>query len=90
VENKRREVISLPNTTFSKQGVKNYSRGNEPVGFDTYVELTYDTPPNRVKAVIRETWRRCRWSWPSRRLASAPGRTRARASSTASAATSPT
>ena len=32
VENKRREVISLPNTTFSKQGVKNYSRGNEPVG----------------------------------------------------------
>jgi small-conductance mechanosensitive channel/CRP-like cAMP-binding protein len=55
VENKRREVISLPNTTFSKQGVKNYTRGNEPVGFDTYVELTYDTPPNRVKAVIRET-----------------------------------
>ena len=55
VENKRREVISLPNTTFSKQGVKNYSRGNEPVGFDTYVELTYDTPPNRVKAVVRET-----------------------------------
>lgn len=55
VENKRREIISLPNTTFSKQGVKNYSRGNEPVGFDTFVELTYDTPPNRVKAVIRET-----------------------------------
>jgi small-conductance mechanosensitive channel/CRP-like cAMP-binding protein len=55
VENKRREIISLPNTTFSKQGVKNYSRGNEPVGFDTFVELTYETPPNRVKAVIRET-----------------------------------
>jgi CRP-like cAMP-binding protein len=35
--------------------VKNYSSGTEPVGFDTYVELTYDTPPNRVKAVIRET-----------------------------------
>ncbi|MGZ3459976.1 MAG: mechanosensitive ion channel family protein, partial [Archangium sp.] len=52
VENKRREIISLPNTTFSKQGVKNYSRGNEPVGFDTFVELTYETPPNRVKAVI--------------------------------------
>lgn len=55
VENKRREVISLPNTTFSKQGVKNYSRGGEPVGFDTYLVLTYDTPPNRVKAVVRET-----------------------------------
>ncbi|MGZ6133736.1 MAG: cyclic nucleotide-binding domain-containing protein, partial [Myxococcaceae bacterium] len=55
VENKRREIISLPNTTFSKQGVKNYSRGNEPVGFDTFVELTYATPPNRVKAVIRDT-----------------------------------
>ena len=55
VENKRREVISLPNTTFSKQGVKNYSRGGEPVGFDTYLVLTYETPPNRVKAVVRET-----------------------------------
>jgi small-conductance mechanosensitive channel/CRP-like cAMP-binding protein len=55
VENKRREVISLPNTTFSKQGVKNYSRGNEPVGFDTFIGLSYDTPPNRVKAVVRET-----------------------------------
>ncbi|MGZ6072245.1 MAG: mechanosensitive ion channel family protein, partial [Myxococcaceae bacterium] len=55
VENKRREIISLPNTTFSKQGVKNYSRGSEPVGFDTFVELTYATPPNRVKAVIRDT-----------------------------------
>jgi len=55
VENKRREVISLPNTTFSKQGVKNYSRGGEPVGFDTFIGLSYETPPNRVKAVIRET-----------------------------------
>lgn len=55
VENKRREVISLPNTTFSKQGVKNFSRGNEPVGFDTFIEIGYETPPNRVKAVIRET-----------------------------------
>ncbi len=45
VENKRREIISLPNTTFSKQGVKNYSRGGEPVGVDTFVELSYDTPP---------------------------------------------
>jgi len=55
VENKRREVISLPNTTFSKQGVKNYSRGGEPVGFDTFITLTYDTPPNRVKGVVRDT-----------------------------------
>jgi len=55
VENKRREVISLPNTTFSKQGVKNYSRGSEPIGFDTYILLGYDTPPNRVKAVVRDT-----------------------------------
>src|SRR5215471_18291209 len=55
VENKRREIVSLPNTTFSKQGVKNYSRGTEPVGFDTFVEIGYDTPPNRVKAVIRDT-----------------------------------
>jgi small-conductance mechanosensitive channel len=55
LENKRREIVSLPNTTFSKQGVKNYSRGSEPVGFDTFVVLSYDTPPNRVKAVVRDT-----------------------------------
>lgn len=55
VENKRREIISLPNTTFSKQGVKNYSRGGEPVGFDTFILLSYETPPNRVKAVVRDT-----------------------------------
>lgn len=57
VETKRREIISLPNTTFSKQGVRNYSRGTEPVGVgvDTYIGLSYETPPNRVKAVIRQT-----------------------------------
>ena len=55
VETKRREIISLPNTTFSKQAVRNYSRGGEPVGVDTFLGLSYDTPPNRVKAVIRQT-----------------------------------
>src|SRR5262249_42689290 len=55
VENKRREIISLPNTTLSKHGVKNLSRGGEPVGVDTFVGLSYETPPNRVKAVIRQT-----------------------------------
>lgn len=55
VENKRREIISLPNTTFSKQAVRNYSRGGDPVGVDTFLGLSYETPPNRVKAVIRQT-----------------------------------
>jgi small-conductance mechanosensitive channel/CRP-like cAMP-binding protein len=55
VENKRRELLSLPNTTFSKQAVRNYSRGGDPVGVDTFLGLSYDTPPNRVKGVIRQT-----------------------------------
>jgi small-conductance mechanosensitive channel/CRP-like cAMP-binding protein len=55
LENKRREVVSMPNTIFSKQGVRNYSRSGEPVGVDTYLGLSYETPPNRAKAVIRQT-----------------------------------
>jgi small-conductance mechanosensitive channel len=54
VENKRREIISLPNTTFSKQGVRNFSRGDS-VGVDTFIGLSYETPPNRVKGIIRQT-----------------------------------
>jgi small-conductance mechanosensitive channel/CRP-like cAMP-binding protein len=54
VENKRREIISLPNTTFSKQGVRNFSRG-DAVGVDTFIGLSYETPPNRVKGIIRQT-----------------------------------
>ena len=35
VENKRREIITLPNNIFAKEAVKNFSRGSEPVGVDT-------------------------------------------------------
>jgi len=55
LENKRRETVSMPNTIFSKQGVRNYSRSGEPVGVDTFIGLSYETPPNHAKAVIRQT-----------------------------------
>lgn len=49
LETHRRESITLPNSVISKQAVKNYSRGAQPVGVDAYVTASYDVPPNRVK-----------------------------------------
>ncbi len=55
LETKRREVITLPNNQLAKQTVKNFSRGNEPVGVDLYIAVSYEAPPNRVKEVVAET-----------------------------------
>jgi small-conductance mechanosensitive channel/CRP-like cAMP-binding protein len=55
LETKRREVITLPNNQLAKQTVKNFSRGNEPVGVDILLPVSYDAPPNRVKQVVAET-----------------------------------
>jgi small-conductance mechanosensitive channel/CRP-like cAMP-binding protein len=55
LETKRREIISVPNNQLAKQTVKNFSRGNEPVGVDVYIGVSYDAPPNRVKEVVAET-----------------------------------
>jgi small-conductance mechanosensitive channel/CRP-like cAMP-binding protein len=55
LETKRREVITLPNNQLAKQTVKNFSRGNEPVGVDVVIGVSYDAPPNRVKQVVAET-----------------------------------
>jgi len=55
LETKRREIITLPNNQLAKQTVRNFSRGNEPVGVDVYVIVSYEAPPNRVKRVVAET-----------------------------------
>jgi small-conductance mechanosensitive channel/CRP-like cAMP-binding protein len=55
LETKRREIITLPNNQLAKQTVKNFSRGNEPVGVDIFIGVSYDAPPNRVKQVVAET-----------------------------------
>ena len=55
LETKRREIITLPNNQLAKQTVKNYSRGNEPVGVDVHIGVSYEAPPNRVKQVVAET-----------------------------------
>jgi len=55
LETKRREVITLPNNQLAKQTVKNFSRGNEPVGVDVFLAVSYEAPPNRVKQVVAET-----------------------------------
>jgi small-conductance mechanosensitive channel/CRP-like cAMP-binding protein len=55
LETKRREVITLPNNQLAKQTVKNFSRGNEPVGVDVIISVSYEAPPNRVKQVVAET-----------------------------------
>jgi small-conductance mechanosensitive channel len=54
LENYRHESITLPNSLISKQSVKNYSRGAEPVGVDVFITASYDTPPNKVKRVAVE------------------------------------
>jgi len=55
LETKRREIITLPNNQLAKQTVKNFSRGNEPVGVDLYIKVSYEAPPNQVKRVVAET-----------------------------------
>jgi len=55
LETKRREVITLPNNQLAKQTVKNFSRGNEPVGVDVFISVSYEAPPNRVKQVVADT-----------------------------------
>ena len=55
LETKRREIINLPNNQLAKQTVKNYSRGNEPVGVDVFITVSYEAPPNKVKQAVADT-----------------------------------
>jgi small-conductance mechanosensitive channel/CRP-like cAMP-binding protein len=54
IETSRGEIITLPNNVCSKEAVKNYSRGGQPVAVDLYVHAPYDRAPNEVKAVVLE------------------------------------
>lgn len=54
VENERGESIVFPNNILSKERVRNFSRGAQPVATALDVGVSYDSPPNRVKQVIRE------------------------------------
>jgi small-conductance mechanosensitive channel/CRP-like cAMP-binding protein len=50
----RRESITVPNSKVAKDVVQNFSFGYEPVAIDIYIKLSYETPPNQVKAAVLE------------------------------------
>lgn len=58
LETFRNEVITIPNNVLSKEAVKNFSRGHQPVGTDLFVVVGFEAPPNAVKetmlAAVRE------------------------------------
>lgn len=54
LETGRRESITVPNSLVAKEAVQNYSRAAQPIGTDIYLGLSYDAPPNTVKALALE------------------------------------
>jgi CRP-like cAMP-binding protein len=50
----RRESITLPNSLVAKEIVKNFSFGYEPIAIDIELGLSYETPPNQVKAAVHD------------------------------------
>ena len=48
----RRELVTLPNSMVAKEQLKTFSQDREPVGVDTQVRASYDTPPNVMKAAL--------------------------------------
>jgi small-conductance mechanosensitive channel/CRP-like cAMP-binding protein len=48
----RRESITLPNSMVAKEIVKNFSYGYEPIAIDINLGLSYEAPPNQVKAAV--------------------------------------
>ncbi|WPB77159.1 mechanosensitive ion channel family protein [Archangium violaceum] len=54
LETSRKEIITLPNNVCSKEAVKNYSRGGQPVGMDLSFHGPYDRAPNEVKEAVLE------------------------------------
>jgi small-conductance mechanosensitive channel len=54
IENFRKEVITLPNALVAKEAVKNFSANPGGVAVDIYVGLSYDAPPNQVKAAVQD------------------------------------
>jgi small-conductance mechanosensitive channel len=54
LETSRKEIITLPNNVCSKEAVKNYSKGGQPVGMDLSFHGPYDRAPNEVKEAVLE------------------------------------
>ena len=52
-------LVVLPNNVVSKEAITNYSEPAVPVMLDVSVGVTYDAPPNRVKAVMLEAMTHC-------------------------------
>ncbi|MFZ5471779.1 MAG: cyclic nucleotide-binding domain-containing protein [Myxococcota bacterium] len=57
IETFRKEHVTLPNQILSKEAVKNYSRAGLPVALDLYFGVSYQNPPNQVKAAVLEALR---------------------------------
>ena len=55
IETTRGVSITLPNSLLAKEPVQNYTRGYDPVGIDLHLQVSFDTPPNRVKSVVLRT-----------------------------------
>ncbi len=57
IETFRNENVTLPNNIIAKEAVKNFTRGQTPLGTDVYLRLSYAVPPNRVKGAVMDTLR---------------------------------
>jgi small-conductance mechanosensitive channel len=55
----RGELIVIPNSVIAKEQVVNYSRGAPAAGRDLFLELDYDSPPNKVREVLLDALRSC-------------------------------
>lgn len=53
----RREVVTLPNSMVAKERVQNFSESPDAVGVDVTLLLSFDAPPNHVKAVLLDVLR---------------------------------
>ena len=56
IETFRKELVTLPNNVVAKGPVKNYSRGDQPVGIDLSLGVAYGSPPNRVRQIVHEVF----------------------------------
>ncbi len=55
IESFRKELITLPNSLIAKEAVRTLSRNGELASTDLFIGVSYDAPPNRVKAEVLAT-----------------------------------
>ncbi len=49
IQTNRGEVVTLPNALIAKEAVKNFTRGDDPVGVELFIGATYAVAPNHFK-----------------------------------------